>query len=190
MGKVAFLEAFDVLPEPELPAEPAGPSEEWLDGHAAGFAAAMAEFEARQGALSADLCQSVADLNMTVVEARRLLADGLGPLFDGLATQLLPVALCESFAPRVAADLAGMALADLARPLTLRVRPEAVASVAQAVTGLPALAVEIVPDPGLGPLEALIDGPSGESAFDLDRLLSALRAALANLIPEETSAHG
>ena len=29
---------FDALPEPALPAEPAGPSEDWLDGHAAGYA--------------------------------------------------------------------------------------------------------------------------------------------------------
>lgn len=190
MGKLAFLEAFDALPEPELPVEPAGPSQDWLDGHAAGHAAALAELADRQESLSAELCQSVADLNMTVAEARRLLSDGLGPLFDALATQLLPVALHESFAPRIAADLHEMARDDLERPLALRVRPEAAAAVGDAVAGLPSLAVEILPDPGLGPLEALIDGPSGESAFDLERLLTALRAALANLIPEESSAHG
>ena len=190
MTRLAFLEAFDTLPEPAFPPEPAGPSEDWLSGHAAGYADAMAEASARQQALSAELCQSIADLNMTAAEARAHLMAGLGPLFDAVIAQLLPAVLADGFALRIGAELASMARDDLDRPLALRVPPATAAAVAAAVAQLPSLAVTIVPDPALGPAEAVIAGPGGETAFDLDRLRTALQSALANLISEETSAHG
>ncbi|SHJ05709.1 hypothetical protein [Wenxinia saemankumensis] len=196
MTRHAFLEDFDPPPVPAGPVEepPSGPSEDWLDGHAAGRAEALAEAEATHAALTADLVAALADLDFAGAEARRVVLDGLQPLFRELVGRFLPDAARATFAPRIAAELAEAAAQDTARPLRLHVAPGAAAEVEAARTALPAAALVIVPDPDLGPLEAVIVAGGAETGLDLGGLTDQLVEILSNLVPppaaEEGRAHG
>ena len=70
---LVLLEAFDD-PEDACEAVPEGPSEDWLDGHAAGVAEGAACAARDAARRSAELTQALSELGFTLAEARRAVA--------------------------------------------------------------------------------------------------------------------
>ena len=184
MGRHPLLESFDVALSP---AEPAGPSDDWLAGHAAGLAEAEANLAARQDLLGDEMVQSLADLVFTRAAARVHVLAGLQPLFHALITQVLPALSRTDFAPQVAALLAEAAARDTARPIRLALHPDQCAPFAPMLRQVPADTVNLLADPALKLHEARIATDSGETAFDGDHLREAAATALAAIFDADIS---
>lgn len=175
-----LLEAFDVLPSPP---EPAGPSPDWLDGQAAGFAEGLAqgaaEAEASAARLTRELAQSLQDMAFGYAEAREQVLASLRPLFAVLMDRLLPQAATEALGPWIAQALMDAARSDSATPIVVEVHPDRVEAVRACLP--PGSPATLRPDASLGHGAARIGTPLGESDLDLDACLAAMREALSAL---------
>lgn len=178
------LECFEDRPAPAP--EPAGPSPDWLEGHAAGreegAAEARAALEAEGVALSHALAQSLEDAAWGYAEARGAVLGSLGPLLEAALTRLLPEAAAHSLLPRLLERLLAAAEADSRAPLAIFVAPSRVAALRDALPPAGAHAV-VMADPSLGPHAARLSLGGRESALDLDACLLALREGLGALLP-------
>lgn len=176
-----LLEAFDAPPPPT---EPAGPSPDWLDGHALGLAEGLARgqaaAEAQAAHLSRDLARSLEDMAFGYAEAREQVLVSLRPLFGLLMNRLLPAAAAASLGPRIAELLLEAARADSAAPLVVEVHPDRLSAVRACLP--PSCPATLRPDPSLGSGGARITTPARESDLDLDACLASLRGALSALL--------
>jgi len=184
MGRHPLLESFDTTPDP---ARAAGPSEDWLAGHAAGLVEAKAAFAARQDVLSDDLAQSLADLVFSRAAARTHVLSGLRPLFQALVTQVLPALSRTGFAPHVLELLAEAAARDTSRPIQVALHPDQCAALAPLLQQMPADGVTLVSDPALGLHQARIATGAGETALDGDQLLNSATTALSAIFDADIS---
>lgn len=182
-----LLEAFDALPEP-APEAPAGPSPEWLDGQAAGFAEGLAqgraEAETRSAHLSAELARSLQDMTFGYAEARAQVLESLQPLFGLVIDAILPAMAAEALGPWIAEALLGAARADSAAPFAVDLHPQRMAAVEACLP--PGFPATLRPDPTLGPLAARLSLASRETDLDLDACLAAVRAALSALLDDSS----
>jgi flagellar biosynthesis/type III secretory pathway protein FliH len=183
------LEAFDeVLPGafPEAPPVPAGPSAEWVMGHAAGLAeglaAGQARAEAASATLSAELAQALGDAAFGFAEARAQVLGSLRPLVRAVLDALLPEAAALSLAPRVAEAVLEAASLDSAAPVRVCVHPSRLEAVRACLPANGPFALRA--DARLGPHAAEIGTRAEETALDLDACLAALTEALAPLLDE------
>lgn len=185
------LEAFDEAAPPA-----AGPSADWILGHAAGLAEgiargraeALAEAEARGAALAEGGARALADLAWTYAEARGQVLGGIAPLVRALMDGLLPPLAAEALGPWIAEAVREAAEADLGAPRVL-VHPDALAALAVRLP--PEAAHALGPDPALGPGEARVALPGGETSLDVEAALLRLRHGLLPLLDApETRRHG
>lgn len=177
-----LLEAFD-RPLAAEPPEPAGPSPDWLEGHAAGLAEGLARgraaAEAASAHLSEELAQGLLEMTFAYAEAREQVLRSLGPLFALLADRLLPEMAAAALGPWIAEVLLEAAGSDSAAPLVVEVHPDRIGAVAACLP--PGWPASLRPAPDLGPNAARLVAPARESDLDLDACLAALREALSTL---------
>ena len=182
---LVLLEAFDD-PEDACEAVPEGPSEDWLDGHAAGVAEGAACAARDAARRSAELTQALSDLGFTLAEARRVVLDSLSPLFSALVDKIVPQ-LLEASAVTHAVDLLSAAAADQCDPpVALSVHPDLVDTLAEALAGLPSAPVDLRSDETLGRLEIVLSRRDSDRSLDLDRLTEELASLLRMLAPVST----
>ncbi len=178
------LESFEDLPL--APPEPAGPTPEWLAGHAAGreegAAEARAAMAAEGAALSRALAQSLEEAAWSYAEARAAVLHSLAPLLEAVLARLLPAAAGPSLLPRVLERLMAAAEADSRAPLAVHVAPAQAEALRRLLPPAGAHAA-VVADASLGPHAARLHLGGRESALDLDACLLALREGLGALVP-------
>lgn len=195
-----WLESFDEVAPPAAP-EPSGPSEDWLEGHAAGLteghAAGRAEAEAEGALLLRGLVQTIDDMTFSYVEARAQVLLALRPLFGLVAERLLPAVAGEALAAWLAEAVVEAARADVPAPLVIAVHPSRAADLAACLPSLAAGAggrsgVQVVADPSLEFNAARLAQPGAETALDLDACVAALAEALSALFhePQLKVSHG
>ena len=187
-----LLEIFDApAAEPDVPS---GPSEDWLDGHAAGVAAARDDASAEAARHAADLVAALADMEFTLAEARQEVLAGLAPLFRAILSQLLPALAGRATVDRALAMLTEAAEDALDPPAALSVHPDDRAALAGALAERSSPAVELVGDARLGRGEVVLTRRDSERAIDLGRLLSELTDLLDHLArpdpAQKDSRHG
>ena len=183
MMRLLTLEAFDSppdLPEPE----PAGPSDDWLDGHATGVAEGLSRAAAETDARLAEIAQSLADISFGFAEARAAVLASLGPLFSTLADRLLPGLAAQAQRAALIEAATAAARADSAAPLDIRVHPALADQIAAVVPDLPDLPFTIRADPGVAPGQILVSHRSQDTLLDAEALIAALAAPLAFLRDE------
>jgi hypothetical protein len=181
---VLWLENFEDAPT--AASEPAGPTAEWLAGHAAGreegAAEARAAIEAEEAALSRALAQSLEDAAWSYAEARAAVLRSLEPLLEATLARLLPAAAGQALLPRLLERLMAAAEADSRAPLAIHVAPSRAEALRRLLPSAGAHAT-VAADPTLGPDAARLVLGARESALDLDACLLALQEGLGALLP-------
>ena len=176
---LVFLEAFDAT-EPES-SVPEGPSEDWLDGHAAGVAEGLESASHEAARRAAELAESLADLNTTIAEARREVLAGLAPLFEAMLGQILPALTERSVVQHGVALLMDAAEDASDPPLMLTLNPRNLAVMAQALDELSCPQVDLRAEDDLGTGEIVLTRRGSDTVLDLGRLSRDLADLLDNL---------
>ena len=180
MPRPAQLEVFDTGPQ-LLQEAPLGPSEEWQEGHAAGFEEARQLAAADSTELRAELVQTLSDMAFGYAEAKAELLRQLEPLFDALIAGFLPGLAAQSLVPLIGERLRAAAADALDQPLVLRVAPGQIVAVSDALAQEAQLPFTAQSDPALGPGQALISGATTGEMIDLDAVLTLTQETLAAL---------
>jgi hypothetical protein len=175
MTRPLRFEPFDA--EPVAPA-PAGPSEDWLAGHAAGLAEAT-ESDARRRALAEEAALTAfADVAFTWAEARAGVLASLGPFFEVLAARLVPEIAGEAFTLHLVETLARAAAEDIPTSPGLALSPSDARHLGPVLTAtMPD--IRLGADPGLADGQARILRDGRETVLDVPALVAALREILA-----------
>lgn len=172
--------------------EDAAPSPDFVAGHAAGLAEAMATAAAQQDLLQGSAVQAISDMAFGYAEARQHLLAGLRPLFAAVIERLVPESAAAALVPQVVEMLMREAESGSRGAIEIAVCPGHVAAldaVAQDCGGMP---VRIVADPDLGSLTARWQSPDAATLIDLGAVQAAITSALAAVAEPEkrTVSHG
>lgn len=188
MAKPAFLEAFEVV---EGGASEA-PSDDWIAGHAAGIAEAIASSQSDQSALSNDLVQALADMSFGYQEALSHMAQSLEPLFRQLIEKFVPGFAQEMLVPVICNALIEAARSEISAPIRLAVSSSQHDAVAKALGRITDLPFSLRADPTLTSGQAALHSGAGETLIDLDALMSQSQGILSALFDTQTqrSDHG
>lgn len=179
MGRAPLLESFDVTGPLPGPQDAPQPGPDWLDGHAQGVVDGRAQASAAQGAVSAEIAQTLSDMAFGYTEARAHLLSSLRPLFAALIAQVLPGVAQAAQASQLISLLNAAAETDSAMPLELTVNPgraDGLAALLPFAVGLP---IMLVSDPSIGPDQAILRSATGETALDIGAVIAGASAALA-----------
>ncbi|MBR2573316.1 MAG: hypothetical protein IKE14_03195 [Loktanella sp.] len=178
MGGVFNLESFDMaeIPDP-------GPSEDYHDGYAAGFAAATDAANADADRLNHDLVQTLSDMNFTYREAQQDVMESLGGLIQALIETILPTCADLGVARQIADLVMAQHSENQAEAIVVHVHPDQQRPVQDATADI-APRVTILADPTLSPHAAWIGQAGMDRSFDLDRCLADIRQILASLYPD------
>ncbi|SMY08218.1 hypothetical protein [Flavimaricola marinus] len=189
MAKPAFLEPFEVIDG----GGDSQPSEDWQNGHDAGYAEGLAASEAEQNVLSAALVQTFSDMRFGYHEAREHMMVALRPMFDSLIKAFVPAFAHEMLVPHIVAELAAKAMENADAPVTISVAPGQRADVADALSRFTDLPFELHGDAALSPAQAILHSTQGEVAIDLDSLIAQTKdilSALLDITEQQRSEHG
>lgn len=173
------FESFDEVAAEDLPA---GPCPDYLEGFAAGQAAAAEGDAASLARLTEEALQVLTDIAFTYAEARGSILAALGPLLHALMDQLLPAMTRDSLGPQVVDALLALAEQGVDLPIELRVAPDRVTAFETLVERQAGLAIRVAGDPALGPLQAEWRAPAAASILDLGELAEAIHAGLDALL--------
>ncbi len=169
-----LFEKFEIGGDPAT----AGPSAEWVAGHAAGLAEghAAAQDAARhdQSRLQSDLVQAVSDMTFVYAEAEQAVLRSLIPLFSGICAHLLPGMEQAALAAHLVEHLRALARDICPGQIILRVAPAELEAVSNALNGDLRDAVTVTADPALAP------GTANWSAGDVTRQID-ITAAFAQI---------
>ena len=187
----AFLEAFELVPDPPADADK-GPSEDWQAGHAEGYAQGLADAAAEQGRLSQELIQALHDQAFGYFEAKDHLMRTLRPLFEALIAAFVPGLARDSLVPRVAETLVAMADTQMTAPITVAVSPDVLPILEQFGDRIDDHPLRITADPGLSDLQAVVSGAKGEAIVDLGVVLREAQDILSALgdVTQRKADHG
>jgi flagellar biosynthesis/type III secretory pathway protein FliH len=189
MGRLLILEPFDAPPSL---ADPPKVSEDWLDGHAAGFAAAQASRDERETSLRNEAIQAIMDMDFTYAEARSQVLRSLVPLLDSLVTQFLPALSRQTTVPTIVDMIMSAAWEDSKAPMVVHLHPDVLPSLQDAFPGSPSFSVALLADETLSPGQAILLHREAETLLDLDGILARIKAIHTSVIVETTerSHHG
>lgn len=187
--RALVLESFDTESEPD-PSEATRPTPQKTAGEDALAAfdegyrdgwedCARAEAEA-QRRITADLATNLAELSRGYEEARADVLANLGPLFEEMASQLLPTLAAEAVAPAVLSELTAIAETASAARAVLIASPAALPALERLLETQEDLEVELRAEPAYA--EGQVSLRFGGERRDIDlsdaarRMAEALRA--------------
>lgn len=181
------LEVFDAPGEAAagIVVSDAGAMEEarlqaYEQGYTAGWDDAVAAQAADRDRIGADLSRALQALSFTYHEAREHVLRAIEPLMTEVVGQVVPVAARAALGALVVETLRPLAAQASLAPVRMTVHPDSRAAVEQALLLEPALPVELVADPALGPTEARLDLGQGERRIDPGETAVALAGAVAD----------
>jgi flagellar assembly protein FliH len=194
MTRPLRFEPFDGMPAPPVHA---GPSADWLAGHAQGLAEAAASVEHRRAVAEEAALAALSDIAFTHAEARAALLSALVPFFRTLADRLLPEVAAAAFPLHLVEALSQAAAADASAVPDLQVSPADAALVAPLLAAANLTSVRLLPDPALAAGQARLVHGDGATALDAPALVAALGEVIAAWLdaaepshPEKEQAHG
>jgi flagellar biosynthesis/type III secretory pathway protein FliH len=153
--------------------------EAFEQGYKAGWDDAVAANAQEQEKIGADLARHLHALSFTYHEARANVLRSVGPLLSDIAAKLLPVVAAESLAPMIVERMMPLVEARAEVPVTILVNPKMHAAVAAVLDAQEALPVALEDEPTLGEGQAVLRFGAAEDRIDLDGVVEAIRAALA-----------
>lgn len=133
--------------------------------------------------IGADLAANLQDLSLSYAEARADVLAALGPLFEDMAAQLLPVLAAEAVAPAVIAELRAAAEAASDGRAVLFASPGAMPALARLIEMQEGLDIELRAEPAFA--EGQVSLRFGTERRDIDlsdaaqRMAEAIRAFIA-----------
>ena len=175
MARPLRFEPFDATP---VAAAPAGPSEDWLAGHARGLSDAAETAAARRAAAEEAALAALGDLAFTWAEARAAVLAALVPFFRTLSDRLLPDLAAGSFPLHLVEELSRAAARDIDATPGIMVSPDEMALIAALNLG----GVRLTADPTLASGQARLGHGAGSTLLDTPALLAALQEVTAAFI--------
>jgi flagellar biosynthesis/type III secretory pathway protein FliH len=166
------LESFDAST-----VEQTGPSQSFeqgfVEGHAAGIAAAKAE----QDMLRQEVVQSLADLEFKFNEARGEFIYSLAPFFEGLIEKVFPRLARDHFSEQIAAIMVQVAEKASVTKLHVKVHQSQRQAILSAVSES-GIELTIEDDANLSETAALIRHEQHEILVDFDQLITEIGTVL------------
>jgi flagellar biosynthesis/type III secretory pathway protein FliH len=146
-------------------------------GYDAGLADGKAVSANSQSALSAEVVQSISDLQFNYAEARSEITNSLGPLFAAITAKILPQCVSQGLALQIARLLQSAAAEGVGTPLSIAVHPKQRRAVEAALVDQTSL-TSVIEDHELSENAALLRHEDGEISIDLDAVLHEIRQIL------------
>jgi flagellar biosynthesis/type III secretory pathway protein FliH len=143
-------------------------------GYADGFAAALAQADTEERKVIGCILEAVRDMELARTGARAEAVAALRPLVDALMCMAAPLAAKRGLAEDVAAAIAAHLDAGKAETLVLYVSPERLDDLRHRLDE----AVQLAPDPDLGPIAARLEWAGGGALFDVQGCLDAASEAI------------
>jgi flagellar assembly protein FliH len=161
-------------------------------GYSAGWDDASRSIGDEDTRQRSEIAAHLQTLGFGFVEARQHVLTAISPLLCAMVERLLPGLAEEALTRAVMQHLQGLAESLADTPVTLMLHPDARRLVDPALANLPHLPVRLVEDAALGQAQVYIVSQAEEELVDLDAALAALKAAVADFIPETAKArrHG
>jgi flagellar assembly protein FliH len=128
--------------------------------------------------VGADLAKAMAEVSMTLDAARDEIMAALQPLFEQIASQLLPAIVAEAVTPVVVEELRRIAEERCSAEVELLASPETCPIIEKLIDTTPELSVSVVPEPALA--EGQVSLRFGGQSRDID--LSQAAAQMAEAI--------
>lgn len=180
-----LLEDFGI----DTTAEPATPqySEEVLEeqrlaafekGYSAGWEDAVKAKEKETKRISAELANSLEDLNFTYQEAQVQLIESLDPMFKVLTSAVLPDAMAASFGHHIVDQLTGMARDQTSQPMQVVVGPGEGSAVRALLKEDFTVPVKVHEDASLAPGQAYLRVGGSECEINSAALLESIRDSI------------
>lgn len=179
------LESFDSAGTPVV----ATPSPDWLEGYAAGRAEGEAAARTDAQALRDSAAQALADLTLSARDAQSLILARLAPLFDAIATRVIPDLLRQTLGHHLTAALQTAAATDAGADLVLFVPPQDVPAVDATIAAIAGGGLSVRPDPRLPAGQIILSTTAEQTSLDprdLSRSIAAALAALSESTPRRT----
>lgn len=189
-GSGEIAPSFDA--EPAAPAEPEPLPEATLEGgnldafeqgYRSGWDDCTANEVEERRRVGADLATALAEVSLSLDAARDEMLTALEPLFEQIASQLLPAIVSEAVAPAVVEELNRIAEERCSGTVQLVASPATCPVIEKLVDAQPDLTVSVMPEP------ALADGQVSLRFADMHRDidLSAAAAQMADAIRSFTA---
>jgi flagellar assembly protein FliH len=172
----------DPLPEAELEG---GNLDAFEQGYRSGWDDCTAhEVEARRH-VGADLATALAEVSLTLDAARDEMMSGLQPLFEQIASQLLPAIVAEAVTPVVVDELRRIAEERCTAVVELLASPETCPVIENLVGATPELAVSVIPEPSMAEGQVALRFENQRRDIDLStaaaQMSEAIRSFAANM---------
>lgn len=181
MTRPATLEVFEFGATQAL-VNTLGPSEEWQDGHANGFAEAQSMLGADSSRVREELLQAISDMSFGYAEAKAEILQSLSPLFEALIKTFVPDLARASLIPLIQDCLLAAATDAAQTPLVVCVPPQDVVALTDLLAMDGTLPFTAKSDPALAPGQALVSAGQAEQMIDLSAVLDAAQQTLAALL--------
>lgn len=138
-----------------------------------------------QRQIGTDLAASLNDLTQSHANARRDVLASLGPLFDDIATQLLPRLAAEAVAPVLIAELRSVAQAASDARIIMMAAPAAVPALERLITDYIALPIDLRAEPAFADGQISIRFGTEQRDINLSEAASQMAEAIRGFIAQE-----
>ena len=166
----AFLEAFELVPDTREDTADT-PTEDWVEGHAAGYAQGLSDAAQEQARLSDDLVQSLNDQAFAFFEAKDHILRTLRPMFDALIGAFVPELARTAMKPKVIEALLSIADDQTNAPIVVTVSPGLLPVLDGLGERIDDHPLRITTDPELTDDQAIVSGAEQEIVVDLGTIL-------------------
>lgn len=169
-----------VIAPPEIPEELAEEQRlaSFEKGYTAGWDDAVTAKDQESNRISAELANSLEDLNFTYHEAQSQLLETLDPMFKVLVSAVLPDAMAASFGHHIVDQLAGMAKGQTDQPMQIVVAPGEGGPVRNLLPENFSVPVTVREDSALSPGQAYLRIGSSECEINCDALLESIQDSI------------
>lgn len=166
--------------------------EAFEQGYQAGWDDSAKAHAEEQLKLSADLCQTLQDINFAYREAYGEVMRGLTPTFQDIVAKLLPEIATAALPARVAEQIVRFVRESTGDELKICVSRHDEPALSSVVASQSALPVTVEIDPDLAEGQVVISSPKSEVLLETASILTGIETALSTYLSEllEETKHG
>jgi flagellar assembly protein FliH len=182
--------APDPSPTMTAPVQPpeTGPDSVGLEafeqGYRNGWDDCIANETEERRRVSADLAATLQEIDASADAIRKEMLNGLAPLLEQIATQLLPVVAAEAVAPLLVSEIERIAAEQCAIELQLLVAPATVPVVENLLVRTDGLEVTVTPEPALAEGQVSLRFAGQRRDIDMTEATNRMAEAIRRFVDE------
>ncbi|MEE4208699.1 MAG: hypothetical protein V2I43_05485 [Parvularcula sp.] len=186
---MAAPDAPESLPETALEG---GNLDAFEQGYRSGWDDCTANEVEERRRVGADLATALAEVSLTLDAARDEMLTALQPLFEQIASQLLPAIVSEAVAPAVVYELRRVAEEQCSGVVQLFASPATCPVIEKLVDATPDLSISVIPEPTLAEGQVSLQFEDKRRDIDLStaaaQMAEAIRSFAAQTLVDPTAA--